>query len=86
VFFRQGMVYRGNYERFRQNAEQRELLFSTRGTTLVEASPHDRIWGIGVRADDPRAQDRAQWEGVNLPGETLTQVREALWWECVRAA
>ena len=84
VFFRQGIVYRGNYERFRQNDEQRELLFSTRGTTLVEASPHDRIWGIGLRADDPRAQDRAQWQGLNLLGETLTQVREALWWEQVR--
>ncbi len=79
--FREGIVLAGNFARFNQNADQRELLFSTRGTTLVEASPYDRIWGIGLRADDPRAKDRARWQGLNLLGETLTRVREALLWE-----
>lgn len=51
--FREGIVFAGNYARFRQNPDQRELLFATRGTTLVEASPHDRVWGIGLAADDP---------------------------------
>jgi len=60
VLFREGIVFTGNYARFRQNAEQRELLFSTRGTTLVEASPHDRVWGIGLATDDPRARDRSR--------------------------
>lgn len=85
VLFREGIVFAGNYARFRQNAEQRELLFSTRGTTLVEASPHDRVWGIGLSADDPRARDRSQWLGLNLLGETLTRVREALLFEFARA-
>lgn len=84
VLFREGIVYAGNYARFRQNPEQRELLLSTRGTTLVEASPHDRVWGIGLAADDPRALDRSQWLGLNLLGETLTRVREALHWESAR--
>jgi ribA/ribD-fused uncharacterized protein len=82
--FREGIVFAGNYARFSQNPEQRELLFSTRGTTLVEASPHDRIWGIGLTADDPRVQDRSQWLGLNLLGEALTRVREALLWDHAR--
>jgi len=53
---------------FSQNADQRELLLATRGTTLVEASPHDRVWG-------------SQWLGQNLLGEALTRVREVLIWE-----
>ncbi len=85
VLFREGIVFAGNYARFSQNADQRELLFATRGTTLVEASPHDRVWGIGLAADDPRARDRSQWLGLNLLGEALTRVREALLWEHARA-
>jgi len=81
VLFREGIVFAGNLARFRQNPDQRELLLATRGTTLVEASPHDRIWGIGLAADDPRAQDRSQWLGLNLLGEALTRVREVLIWE-----
>ena len=50
VLFREGVVYQANYARFSQNPDQRELLFATRGTTLVEASPHDRVWGIGLAA------------------------------------
>ena len=78
VLFREGVVYQANYARFSQNPDQRELLFATRGTTLVEASPHDRVWGIGLAADDPRASDRSQWRGLNLLGQALTQVRDAL--------
>jgi ribA/ribD-fused uncharacterized protein len=82
--FREGIVFTGNYARFEQNPDQRELLFSTRGTTLVETSPHDRVWGIGLSADDPRALNRAEWQGLNLLGEALTRVREALLWEQFR--
>jgi ribA/ribD-fused uncharacterized protein len=75
VLFREGIVYQANYARFSQNPDQRALLFATRGTTLVEASPHDLVWGIGLAADDPRALDRTQWRGLNLLGQTLTRVR-----------
>ncbi len=78
ALFREGIVYQANYARFSQNPDQRELLLATRGTTLVEASPHDRVWGIGLSADDPRASDRSQWPGLNLLGQALTQVRDAL--------
>jgi ribA/ribD-fused uncharacterized protein len=81
VLFREGIVYQANYARFSQNPDQCALLFATRGTTLVEASPHDLVWGIGLTADDPRALDRTQWRGLNLLGEALTRVREVLLWE-----
>jgi ribA/ribD-fused uncharacterized protein len=84
VLFREGVVFTGNYARFSQNPEQRELLFATRGTSLVEASPHDRVWGIGLAEDDPRALDRSQWLGLNLLGQALTRVREVLLWEYSR--
>lgn len=69
------IVYRGNSAKFSQNPELCKLLISTEGTTLVEASPYDKVWGIGLSEDDPRAQDRSQWLGLNWLGETLTELR-----------
>ena len=75
---REGIVLAGNRAKFTQNAELRELLVATRGTTLVEASPYDKIWGIGLSAEDPRAQDVNQWKGQNLLGKILTALRDEL--------
>lgn len=46
--------------------------------TLVEASPFDKIWGIGLEAEDPWAINRRQWKGRNLLGRILTNVREKI--------
>ena len=81
VLFREGIAFAGNYARFSQDSAARELLFKTNGTTLVEVSPYDRVWGIGLAADDPRSCDRARWLGLNLLGEALTRVRQVLIWE-----
>lgn len=70
------IVYRGNWARYTQNKDQLDWLVSTAGTTLVEASPWDTIWGIGLKADDPLAQFRSTWKGTNDLGEIETQVRE----------
>lgn len=75
---RERIVRAGNHAKFTQNAELRELLLATEGTTLVEASPYDKIWGIGLAATDPRAQDPAQWKGQNLLGKILTELRDQL--------
>lgn len=72
------IVYEGNYAKFTQNPELLEKLLATAGTTLVEASPYDCVWGIGLRATDAAAKDRDKWRGTNWLGETLTGLREDL--------
>ena len=72
------IVYKGNYEKFKQNVDMREKLFATAGTTLVEASPKDKIWGIGLGPKNPKCLDRATWNGKNWLGEVLTKVRDDL--------
>lgn len=69
-------VYEANYAKFTQNELLLEQLLETRGTTLVEASPTDRIWGVGLAEDDPRIHDRRKWRGTNWLGEILTRLRE----------
>ncbi|MFK7738842.1 MAG: NADAR family protein [Planctomycetota bacterium] len=75
---RMDIVVRGNRAKFSQSAKLLRILCETGRRTLVEASPMDFIWGIGLRADDPRAFDRAQWRGENLLGEALMVVRGEL--------
>jgi ribA/ribD-fused uncharacterized protein len=72
------IVTAGSRAKFTQNAELMALLLETNGTELVEASPYDRIWGIGLGANDPRASDPKQWRGQNLLGKILTALREEL--------
>ncbi|MGW1885284.1 NADAR family protein [Streptomyces sp. NPDC001970] len=73
-----GIVTEGNVHKFAQHADLREFLLSTGDRVLVEASPLDRIWGIGLAADDERAHDPAQWRGLNLLGFALMEARERL--------
>jgi hypothetical protein len=73
-----GIVYAGNVARFSQDAEARRTLLDTGGRTIVEASPLDRIWGIGLDPDNPDALEPAQWRGTNWLGVALMQVRETL--------
>ena len=62
-----------------QNEEMKQALYATYPQDLVEASPRDRLWGIGLGATNPKAQDQSQWRGKNLLGKTLTEVRDKLW-------
>lgn len=61
--------------KFSQNKKLKEQLLRTFPRTLVEASPMDRIWGIGLAKDDHRAWNKQTWRGQNLLGEVLTRVR-----------
>ena len=64
--------------KFSQNPSMLAALLATGDDALVEASPYDRIWGIGPGPSDPRASDRSQWLGTNLLGQALMSVRAQL--------
>ena len=72
------VVYVGNMAKFSQSEHLLEYLLSTEDREIVEASPHDKIWGIGLREEDQRATDRSQWQGTNWLGEVCMAVRQAL--------
>ena len=54
------------------------FLLSTADTVIVEASPYDTIWGIGLLASDTKAQQAGTWLGENLLGFALMEVRDLL--------
>lgn len=72
------IVFKGNYAKFTQNEELTKILLSTGDRIIVEASPVDRVWGIGLGKDDPRALDKDQWKGTNWLGEVLMDVRSKI--------
>ena len=72
------IVKKGNKAKFSQNPELKKKLLATGDTVLVEASPNDRIWGIGLSEHDPRAKDKSNWQGTNWLGYALTEVKNEL--------
>ncbi|MDR2614422.1 MAG: NADAR domain-containing protein [Candidatus Accumulibacter sp.] len=76
--FREDVVFAGNVLKFSQNEDLKALLMATGDKLLVEASPVDRVWGIGLGEDDPARADEKSWRGLNLLGKTLTRVRDYL--------
>jgi hypothetical protein len=67
-----------NMAKYSQNPDLKTLLLSTGNKTIVEASPEDTIWGIGLHANDDRVLDEKQWKGQNLLGKALMEVRTKL--------
>lgn len=72
------VVMRGSLAKFTSSSDLLERLLETDGTTLVEASPTDVIWGIGLGEYDPDAKDREKWQGSNWLGQVLTDLRAHL--------
>lgn len=72
------VVVNGNIAKFSQNKELSEFLINTGECVLVEASPVDRIWGIGLAQDNPASENPNSWNGLNLLGFALMKVREQL--------
>ncbi|MEP3346706.1 MAG: NADAR family protein [Litoreibacter sp.] len=72
------IVLRINLAKFRQNKGLRRKLFQTGAKLLVEASPVDTIWGIGLDAATASVTPPSDWPGQNLLGKTLTKVKAEL--------
>ncbi|MQS12132.1 NADAR family protein [Streptomyces kaniharaensis] len=72
------LVVEGNVAKFGQDPALREYLLGTERRVLVEASPVDRVWGIGLAADDERAAQPSKWRGENLLGFALMEARARL--------
>jgi ribA/ribD-fused uncharacterized protein len=73
-----GIVVAGSIAKFSQHDDLRTYLLGTRNRVLVEASPRDRVWGIGMGASNPDSIDPASWRGLNLLGFALMQARHHL--------
>lgn len=72
------VVVEGSVHKFAAHPDLRAFLLGTGERVLVEASPLDRVWGIGLAADDERASDPERWRGPNLLGFALMAARERL--------
>jgi len=74
---RMSIVTQGNYLKFSQDLDLKNTLTSTGDRILVEASPKDKIWGIGLDRNDSAdtIEDVSSWQGLNLLGICLMNVR-----------
>jgi len=72
------IVVEGNFLKFGAHSGLRSYLIATSPQVLVEASPHDRIWGVGLDADTAKSKNPFQWKGSNLLGFALMEARERL--------
>lgn len=72
------IVVAAGTHKFGQHDDLRAFLQSTGDRLLVEASPRDRVWGIGLGRNNPAAHDPTRWRGLNLLGFALCDVRDVL--------
>jgi len=72
------VVIKGNIAKFQQNNKLGDFLKSTGDKIIVEASPYDKVWGIGMSMNDPDILDESKWRGKNLLGKALMKARESL--------
>jgi hypothetical protein len=72
------LVVAGNLAKFGQNPAMKAHLLATGDEVLVEAAPHDVVWGIGYGREGEKVGQPTQWRGLNLLGFALMQVRDLL--------
>jgi len=75
---RSQIVYQGNLFKFTQNEMLKNILLDSGDTIIVEASPTDRIWGIGLSAEKAKIIPFDKWPGLNLLGKALIRVRDTI--------
>lgn len=72
------IVLFGNFLKFSQNKLLMDYLLNTKNKILVEVSPYDKIWGIGMKENNVHINNPNKWKGKNLLGFALMEVRENL--------
>lgn len=72
------IVVQGSLQKFLQHKDLKEFLLNTKERVLVEASPVDRVWGIGLTVNSNRAENPKHWNGLNLLGFALMEVRDII--------
>ena len=72
------IVARGSVAKFGSDDDLRRFLVGTGDRVLVEASPRDRVWGIGMGKNNPDAAHPSRWRGLNLLGLALMKARAEL--------
>lgn len=72
------IVVKGNFAKFSQHDALKAFLLGTGNRVLVEASPVDKIWGVGLAKDDEKIDNPLNWNGLNLLGFALMVVRELI--------
>ena len=75
---RYSIVVKANVAKFGSHPELKEFLINTGNRVLVEASPVDKVWGIGMAADNPDCENPNKWNGINLLGFALMEARDEL--------
>lgn len=71
-------MYKGVYAKFSQNKDLQEAMGKLHDKYFVEGSPIDGVWGVKLDWRDERIQDPAEWNGQNLLGKVLNEVRDDL--------
>ncbi len=69
------IVLFGAREKFNQNEDLKNILLATGNSIMVEASKYDKIWGIGLYEEDAKKTSPKNWQGLNLLGKVLTQLK-----------
>lgn len=75
---REKIVLQANLLKFSQNLKLKEYLINTKNKILLEASPYDKIWGIGMKKESEGITNMKNWKGKNLLGFKLMSVRDRL--------
>ncbi|MEP4050887.1 MAG: NADAR family protein [Litorimonas sp.] len=72
------IAVQGNLHKFSQHKDLGEFLKNTGKRILVEASPVDKIWGVGLEQKDPMIEKPSNWKGQNMLGFALMSVRDLI--------
>jgi len=72
------IVERANYLKFTQNNDLLKKMIEHKDLVIVEASPKDKIWGIGLHFDNDNVLDETKWKGQNLLGKCIMNARDKI--------